>query len=229
MLGKLADLRLYRGIERRPPYNGGESEFSLFLGDSEDIVERGQTKQPKQRVEELQFCLFQRAIHPELFHIHMVKRIERDRYSAEIWVIGLTHLVTVQSGDQILTELITEDPELLPKAGLATTFRFRGERDHAQSFGDGMKYILSTQVERMTPQLFPATHRDYVHYAQNRELFIPFDEWTHDGLAPFTFIDFDARDHELHVHAFHAFPDDLALLKTQSIFEIGAPRLTPKW
>lgn len=189
-------------------------------------MEKGQIRR---RVEELQFCLYNRAIHPELFHIHRVKRIEQERYKAEIWVVGLTHVITVQCGDQILTELITEDAEILPKVGLATSFRFRGERDYAQSFPGGMNYILSTQVERMTPQLFPATHRDYVHYAENRELFLSFEEWKHDDLEPFTFIDYDARDHEFHIHAFHAYPEELTLLKTQSIFEIGKPRITPEW
>ena len=185
-------------------------------------MERGHTKQ---RVEDLHFCLYQRAIHPELFRVDRVKRIQQARYHAEIWVVGLAHVVTVQCGEQTLTELITEDIELLPKTGLATSFRFRGERDHTQSFGNDLKYILSTQVERMTPQLFPATHRDYVHYAQNRGIFIQFEEWTHEGLAPFTFIDCDPRDHEFHVHAFHAYPEELTLLKTQSIFEVGKPQL----
>jgi len=52
----------------------------------EEIVERGQTKQ---RVEELLFCLYERAIHPELFHIHRVKRIEQARYQTEVWIAGL--------------------------------------------------------------------------------------------------------------------------------------------
>ena len=188
-------------------------------------MERGRTKQ---RVDDLHFCLYQRAIHPEFFHIHRVKRVEQARYAAEVWVVGLAHVVTLQYGDQILTELITDDSELLPKAGLATSFRFRGERDHAQSFNKGLKYILSTQVERLTPQLFPATHRDYVHYAQNRGIYVPFKEWEHEGLLPFSFIDFDARDHEFHVHAFHAFPEELTLLKTQSIFEIGRRSAGPE-
>ena len=181
-------------------------------------MERGQTRQ---RVEELQLCLYQRAIHPELFHIHRVKRIQQARYQAEVWIVGLAHVVMIHSENRILTELVGEDNELLPKNGLALNFRFRGERDHAQAFDNGLKYILSTQVERMTPHLFPATHRDYVHYAQSRGLFVSFDDWVHDGLAPFSFVDFDARDNEFHVHAFHAFPDELTLLKTQSIFEIG--------
>lgn len=187
-------------------------------------MERGRTKL---RVEDLQLCLYQRALHPELFNIHRVRRVEQSRYTAELWVLGLAHVVTVQSGKQTLTELISEDNELLPKTSLAASFRFRGERDHAQSF-DGMKYILSTQVERLSPQLFPATHRDYVHYAQNRGLFVSFDEGS-GGLAPFSFVDFDARDHEFHVHAFHAFPDELTLLKTQSIFEIGKKAAKTGW
>ncbi|MFQ5589873.1 MAG: DUF2617 family protein [Phycisphaerae bacterium] len=192
-------------------------------------MERGQTKQPKQRVEDLQFCLYNRAIHPELLNIDRVKRVEQARYHAEIWIAGLTHAVTVQCGDQVLTELIADDTELLPKSGLAASFRFRGERDHTQSFADDVRYILSTQVERMTPQLFPATHRDYVHFAHNRGLFVSFDDWAVDDLAPFSFVDFDARDHEFHVHAFHAYPGELTLLKTQSIFEIGKPQLSPHW
>lgn len=192
-------------------------------------MERGQTKPPMQRVEELQFCLYQRGVHPEFFNIREVKRIEQPRYQAEIWVVGLAHVVSVQVGDQVLTELIAEDPEALPKAGLAMSFRFRGERDHSQSFNGGLKYILSTQVERMTPQLFPATYRDYVHHARNRGIFVTYDEWEHDGLPAFSFIDFDARDHEFHVHAFHAFPEEQTLLKTQSIFEVGEPRIVPQW
>ena len=190
-------------------------------------MEREHAQQPKAKVEDLQFCLYQRAIHPELFHIHRVKRIEQARYNAEIWVVGLLHVVTMQAGDQILTELIAEDTEALPKAGLATSFRFRGERDHAQSFANDVKYILSTQVERMTAQLFPPTHRDYVHYAQNRGLFVSFEDWAVGGLAPFTFVDYDARDHEFHVHAYHAYPEELTLLKTQSIFEVGQPLISP--
>ena len=185
-------------------------------------MERGQTKQ---RVEELLFCLYQRPVHPELFQICRVKRIRQTRYQAEIWVCALAHVVTVQAGNQILTELISEENELLPKSGIATSFRFRGERDHSQSFDNGLKYILSTQVERMTSQLFPATHRDYVHYAQNRGMFVPFEDRAVDGLSPFSFIDFDARDHELHIHAFHAFPEEQTLLKTQSIFEVGRPTI----
>ncbi len=75
----------------------------------------------------------------------------------------------------------------------------------------------------MSSNLFPSSHRDLVRYAQKRGMFYSFGEWEYDGLEPFTFVDFEAREREFHVHAFHAFPEELTLLKTQSIFEIAPP------
>ncbi|MBN1490565.1 MAG: DUF2617 family protein [Phycisphaerae bacterium] len=181
-------------------------------------MELGQTLQ---RVGDMQFFLYRRALHPELFHIHQERRIESRRYHANLWIVGLTHAVTVQADDRIITELTADDHELLPEAGRVTTFRFRGERDHTERFDDGMRYILSTQVEKLSPNLFNATHRDLVRYGANRGMFLAFQEWTDNGPEPFTFLDYEVRDKELHIQSFHAFPADHTILKTQSIFEIG--------
>lgn len=184
-------------------------------------VELGQIKQ---RVENQHFYLYHRALHPELFRISHVKHLKQRRYQAEVWIVGLSHVVTVQIGNQFVTELISEENDLLPKAGLVTSFRFRGERDHTQAFDDGVRYMMSSQVEKMTSNLFPSSHRDLMRYAKKRGTFCEFDEWEHDGLVPFTFVDCDPRERELHVHAYHAYPDDLTILKTQSIVEIAPPR-----
>jgi hypothetical protein len=190
-------------------------------GDRNRSVEQGKTKQ---RVDELHFYLYQRALHPELFCIQQVRHVEQRQYHAEIWIVGLAHVVTVQFGQHCLAELIAHESELLPKNGLATSFRLRGERDHTQNFANGLRFILSSQVEKMSANLFPSSHRDLVRYAQKRGMFQSFDDWETDGLAPFTFVDFEAREREFHVHAFHAFPDELTLLKTQSIIEFVPPR-----
>ena len=39
-------------------------------------------------------------------------------------------------------------------------------------------------------------------------------------LVPFSYIDHEARDREFHVHAFHAYPQERTLVKTQSIVEL---------
>lgn len=171
---------------------------------------------------DLKLVLYRRPLHPELFHIHQSRHLERAAYQADIWVMGLSHVVTVQSAGRCVTEVTADDIEVLPQNGMVTSFQFRGERDHLESFDDGMRYILSTQVERMSQNLFHASHRDLLNYAGSRGMLIRFDDWAENGtLIPFTFIDFEARDKELHVQSFHVFPADYTILKTQSIIEVG--------
>ena len=192
----------------------------------EPSVELGQTLQ---RVADLKFALYRRPVHPELFCIHQSRHLERAAYQADVWVMGLSHVLTVQSAGRSVTEVVTDDIEVLPHNGLVTSFQFRGERDHLEEFDDGMKYILSTQVERMTQNLFHAAHRDLLNYGSARGLLVKFHEWKDtDDLAPFTFIDFEARDRELHLQAFHAFPADYTMVKTQSIVEVGGQPNAPR-
>jgi hypothetical protein len=189
-------------------------------------LELGQTLP---RAAELKFALYRRPLHPELFSIRQSRHLERAAYQADVWVIGLAHVLTVQSAGRSVTEVVTDDVEMLPHNGLVTSFQFRGERDHMEEFDDGMKYILSTQVERMTQNLFHASHRDLLNYGRSRGLLVQFREWTDtDDLAPFTFIDFELRDRELHLQAFHAFPADYSIVKTQSIVEVGAQANAPR-
>lgn len=181
-------------------------------------MELGQTLQ---RVSDLKLVVYRRPLHPELFCIHESRHIERPAYQADIWVMGLSHVVAVQSGGRCVTEVTTDDVDVLPQNGLVTSFQFRGERDHLEEFDDGMRYILSTQVERMSQNLYHASHRDLMNYASSRGLLVRFEDWAEGELVPFTFVDYEMRNRELHVQAFHAFPADFTILKTQSIIEVG--------
>ena len=177
------------------------------------------------RVEEDHFFLFRRAIHPELFRIYHTHRIRQPRYQAEIWITGLSHVVTMQAWDEILAEVTGPESELLPKSGLVTSFRFRGERDHDEMPGKVIRHIMSSQVERMSPSLYEATHRDLRRHAKRRGLLFEFQDWATNGITPFTFIDIEARERELHLHSFFTFPEEATVLKLQSIFEVS-PRQT---
>lgn len=173
----------------------------------------------KQRSSDLNFFLYRRALHPELFHIYLDKHIEYSNFQADIWVTGLGHLVTLQSGGTMVTELMAAPSDLLTDRNLVTQFRFRGERDFQYRFGDSVRYIFSSQIEETTEHIFRTTNRDLVRYAQRKGLFVPYGQWRSNGLDPFSFIDYETRRHELHIHAYHVFPGEWRILRTQSIFE----------
>ncbi|MCH8900645.1 MAG: DUF2617 family protein [Acidobacteria bacterium] len=139
--------------------------------------------------------------------------------------MGLSHAVMFQRPGACMTELCCAETDLLPANGLASSFRFRGEKDHNEPATGGIRYMMSSQVERMSQNLFEVTHRDLVTQAQDRGTVVTFAEWADDGLPPFTLVEYEARAKELHVYVFHAFPDELTIVKTQSIFELAPVRV----
>ena len=180
------------------------------------LLELGVTKQ---RSIDLNFFLYRRALHPELFHIYLEKHIEYSNFQADIWIVGLSHLVTVQCNGTMVTELTASPCDLLTDRNLVTQVRFRGERDFQYRFSDSLRYIFSSQIEETTEHIFRTTYRDLEHYAQKKGLYVPYEQWTTNGLVPFSFIDYEMRQYELHIHAYHAFPGEWRFLRTQSIFE----------
>lgn len=179
----------------------------------------------KQQSSDLNFYLYRRALHPELFRICMDRHVDHGRYQADLWILGLSHLISFQTPSGIVTELAGASSDLLTDRNLVTQFKFRGERDFQFRFDDDTRYIFSSQVEDMSEHIFRTTYRDLARYAKKKGMFVPFKQWAVAGLEPFSFLDYETRDRELHLHAYHAFPGEWRILRTQSIFELSdAPR-----
>lgn len=172
---------------------------------------------------DLSLYLYERPLHPELFRHYADYQVKQGRYVAEVWVVGLSHVVTITSGGRTLTEVVARESELLPQRGLITRFKLKGERDHERRCPNGYMYMVSSQVETMEDHLYKSVHHDLVRHAGKRGWFNEFDEWREGGMAPFSHIEHEARDAELHVYAYHAFPAERTIIKTQSIFEILPP------
>jgi hypothetical protein len=170
-------------------------------------------------IEELMFSLFQRPLHPELFQIYAKRHINTEKYEAIIWITGCTHVISVFTDDICLTEVISAPGQMLPSRGLIERFQFRGPRSHKCTLSRGVSYMTDFQVEKMSPNLYRQSHTDLERFARNRGLFVKFPELETDNLQPFCYVDFEARKSELHIHAFAAYPDQVTMIKTQSLFD----------
>ena len=171
-------------------------------------------------INELAFSLFQRPLHPELFHIFARRHLKTERYEMVLWATGCSHVVSLSVDDLCLTELISAPGQMLPKRGLIERFSFRGQKTHKCTLSRGLSYMTDFQVEKMSANLYKQSHMDLQRFARNRGLFVTFPQISSDGLEPFSYIDFEARRDELHIHAFHAYPDQVAIIKTQSLFDL---------
>ena len=170
-------------------------------------------------VEELAFSLFQRSLHPELFQIYAQRKLRTEKYEALIWVTGCTHVVSVFGKDVCLSEVVSTPGQMLPQRGLVKRFRFRGPRSHKCTLSERLSYMTDFQVEKMSPNLYRQSHIDLERFARNRGVFVKFPKLEIGGLQPFCYIDFEARRTELHIHTFAAYPDQVTMIKTQSLFD----------
>lgn len=177
------------------------------------------TASPVTQASDLHLFLFDRALHPELFRRYKGLQVSQGRYHADLWIVGLGHVVTVTCGNKTATELMHLDSDLLPTRGVLSRFRLKGERDHERRCPESWHYMVSSQIETMEEPLYKSVHHELIRHATRGGLFHVYNQWADGDLVPFSFIDHEARDAEFHVHAFHAFPQERTIVKTQTIFE----------
>ena len=170
-------------------------------------------------ISELSFSLFQRPLHPELFNIYAKRHLKTEKYETTIWSTGCSHVVSVFTRKQCFTELICLPGQMLPKRGLVEKFQFRGRKNHKCTISKKLSYMTDFQVEKMSPNLYRQSFVDLERFAKHRGVFVTFPKAAVGGLQPFSYIDFEARRDELHLHTFHAYPDQVTIIKTQSLFE----------
>lgn len=168
-------------------------------------------------IRDLSFSLYQRPLHPELFNIYARRDIKTENYEASIWATGCAHVVSVSTKGYNLTELISLPDQPLPKRGLLERFQFRGQKKHKCTLSRNLSYMTDFQVEKMSENLYRQSHADLERFARNRGMFVRFPNLYKGTLEPFSYIDFEARKNELHLHTFHAYPEQVTIIKTQSL------------
>ena len=175
----------------------------------------------RQSVAALQFCLYRRPIHPEFFRIYASAEVRCGAYEATLWIVGSSHVLTVLTEDHCLVELAAQRADVLPTTGLVRRFACRGEKTHTISWHNGLTYTMSLQVERLMGSQYGRCHADLVRFGGKRGLFHAFDELAAaSGLPPFTYVDYQPRKRELLVQTYHAFPEESAMVKTQTLIEM---------
>jgi hypothetical protein len=175
----------------------------------------------QQQTLDMNLYVFDRPLHPELFQHYANYRVAQGAYYVDVWITGLSHVATLNAHNRSMTELVARENEALPNRGVLSRFRLKGERDHEKKSPENWLYLVSSQVETMDEALYKSVHVDLLRHA-GRGWLVTYDEWREGELVPFTYMDYEARDREFHLHAFHAFPAERTIIKTQSLFELPA-------
>jgi hypothetical protein len=173
----------------------------------------------RSRVAELSFQVFGRSVHPDWFAVRRHCRVGQGRWEADIRIIEGGHAVVFRSGLLRLTEVLSGPETMLPEPGLLYHSPLKHERTASLKPGPGVEYQACFEVERVDREVFAHLSDEMTLDASVGRLFHRFAPVNRMAPAPITHIRFEARVKGLTVHAFHSFPDERAIVRTQSLFE----------
>jgi len=162
-------------------------------------------------------------LHPELFTTYSSREIEREDYRAQVSITSAGHVITWQSAGLTLTEVAASAHHPLPRRRRLVDYPLEGERTDRVECRDGITYDVSFQLEPVKPEVF-WTFQEELNDANAREgLLYNFDSSGRMALGALSYIHVETRARTLRVQAIHTFPDDYAIVKSQSVFSIPKP------
>jgi hypothetical protein len=172
------------------------------------------------KVAELVFQLYGRALHPELFEVYSTRTVERGDYQATIDITSAGHVITWRHQGLILTEVAASAQHPLPQKRRLLSYRLRGERQDRVECRGGCRYQFNFQLEPVEPEVFWTYQQELSLEGVRQGMLHTFDSSGRMALGALSYIHVETRNRSLLVQAFHTFPDDYAIVKSQSLFEI---------
>ncbi len=177
------------------------------------------TVRPK--VAELQFSLYGRALHPELFQSCKSQTIQRGDYEARIDITTAGHVVTWKYDDSLyLTEVAATSNHPLPVGRRLFRRRLQGQRQHQLDYRRGVSYQVCFQLERTKADLFWTFQQELSRKSCEQGMMHTFQSSGRMAMGALSYIYAETRAHSLSIQAFHTFPDDHAIVKVHSIISL---------
>lgn len=174
------------------------------------------TVRPK--IAELVFQLYGRPLHPELFEVCCSRTVERGSYAAKIEITGTGHVVTWRHQGLVLTELVTSAHHPLPEKRRLMSYRLKGERSDRVECHGGVWYEVELHSEPVEPEVFWTFQEALSRDGDNLGMLQRFDSSGRLAVGALSYVHLIARNRMLTVQAVHTFPDDYAIVRTQSVF-----------
>lgn len=163
-------------------------------------------------------------------------------YEAKIQITSAGHVVTWRHGGLTLTEVCASSHQPLPQKRRLMSHKIQGgqvrgdQSDRIECRG-GVTYEVSFALETISPERFQAYQEEFdlmslkggstpIHEGTLNEgastLLHRFEASGRVGktLGAVSFIDVQARDLSLRIRAMHTFPDDCAIVKSESVFRL---------
>lgn len=159
--------------------------------------------------------LYERPVHPEFFRIVATKTILRKEYSVALSITSVGHVIDWTDGRQTLSEVLSTNRRELPSSAIA----FRSLREFSPqtiALSEKTFYQNSSRIEEVPPEFFGTFERELIRHLEPDGLLYRFGFSGRMALGGVGYIGVESRAHALTIRSIHTFPDDVALLRTES-------------
>lgn len=171
-------------------------------------------------VSELNLAILGRSVHPELLVVYERTSVVRDHFQLHLAICEAGHLLELRTPQQTLCEIVAPKGQSLPHRERFFDKRLRGIRDESLWMPGGIGYQLSFQVERLDPEVYLQLHEEFSVDCRKATLGRIFDPPNRLAPAAVSYLQLDLFPRSLLVHAFHTFPENCAVVKTQTLIEL---------
>jgi hypothetical protein len=171
---------------------------------------------------DLAFRLYERAIHPELFEVFASIRVTGRNWVADVRISNAGHVVEFRDAVQTVTEVTGPAELVLPDRGLCVGHRLGGSKDWSFKLARGLNVHFSAHVEAVDVEVFRNLDQELTLDAGDATLAFRFPGGHRLQPGPLSVVQIETLTRGVMIHAFHTFPGNCAVLRTQSLYETAA-------
>jgi hypothetical protein len=172
------------------------------------------------KVAELVFQLYGRVLHPELFQVFKTQEVKRGDYMAKVQITSAGHVVTWRYQGITLSEVATSAQHPLPQRRRLLSHPLKGDRSDELECRGGVSYETTFQLEQVPADVFWTFQQELTADGQKKGMLYTFNSSGRMAMGALSYIHVETRARSMLLQAFHTFPDDQAIVKSQSLFKL---------
>lgn len=163
--------------------------------------------------------VFERSVHPELIETLCETTIPVGKNHATLKISRFGHALEFRTPQRIITEVATSKFSPLPEHGRMVDRRLIGYRTHMfESLG--LRYHCSYQLDSVPAEVYLQVHREMEVDTRKAILTAALPGSSPSSPDCLSYLMSDLLPEGLVIHSFHTFPDNGAVLRIQTLFEV---------
>ena len=173
------------------------------------------------KITDLNFHLFARNVHPELFQVCASRLLERENYELKLNITTDGHVISFSHNGLLLTEVSAAAHHPLPSNRILVSHPIEGVSNDEMIYRDTIGYQSQVQIEGVNPKIFATIQKQLDSKIECEGLVHRFDSNGRLNFGAISYINIQSFRNHVLVRTFHTFPDTCAVVKSESRFSLN--------